>query len=72
MEHEDRAEQAEEQVEKLEDHSETVGDHIDEARRDLEQKEADTNVPGVQAPEEEEEGDRAGLDTAFDQEEDKQ
>ena len=71
MEHEDRAEQAEEQVEKLEDHSETVGDHIEEARRDLDQKEGDTNVPGVQAPEKEE-GDRAGADTAFDKEENKQ
>ena len=71
MEHEERAEQIEEQAEKLDDHSETVGDHIDEARRDLEQKEQDTNVPGVQAPEKEE-GDRTGLDSAFDQEEDKQ
>ena len=71
MKHEDEAERPEEQAEKLEDHSETVGDHIDEARRDLEQKEEDTNVPGVQAPEKEE-GDRAGLDSAFDQEEDKQ
>ena len=71
MEHEERAEQMDEQAEKLEDHSDTVDDRIDEARRDLEQKEQDRNVPGVQAPEKEE-GDRAGADTAFDQEEDKQ
>ena len=71
MKQEESAERMEEDAEKLEDQSETVGDHIDEARRDLEQKEQDTNVPGVQAPEKEE-GDRAGADTAFDQEEDKQ
>ena len=71
MKHEEPAEQMEEQAEKLEDHSEAVGDHIDEARRDLEQKEEDAQVPGVHAPEKEE-GDRAGLDSAFDQEEDKQ
>ena len=71
MKHDERAEQMEDQAEKLEDHSEAVGDHIDEARRDLEEKEQDTNVPGVQAPEKEE-GDRPGLDSAFDQEEDKQ
>ncbi len=71
MKNEEPAERMEEEAEKLEDHSDAVGDHIDEARRDLEQKKGDTNVPGVQAPEEEE-GDRAGADTAFDQEEDKQ
>ena len=68
---EEPADRMEEEAEKLEDHSEAVGEHIDEARRDLEQKEEDAQVPGVQAPEKEE-GDRAGLDTAFDQEEDKQ
>ena len=67
MKHDERAEQMEDQAEKLEDHSEAVEDHIDEARRDLEEKEQDTNVPGVQAPEKEE-GDRPGLDSAFDQE----
>jgi nitrogenase molybdenum-iron protein alpha/beta subunit len=69
MKREDQAEQMEEEVEALEDHSEAVGEDIDEARRDLEQKEEDTNVPGMQAPEEE--GERTGLDSASDEEEEK-
>ena len=71
MKHDEPAERMEEDAEKLEEHSEAVGEHIDEARRDLEQKEQDPQVPGVQAPEKEE-GERPGLDTAFDTEEDKQ
>ncbi len=71
MKHEEPTERMEEEAEKLEDASDAVGRHIDEAQRDLEQKEADTQVPGLHAPEKEE-GERAGADTSFDQEEDKQ
>ncbi len=71
MKHDEPAERMEQDAEKLEEHSEAVGRHIDEAERDLEQKEQDTRVPGLHAPEKEE-GERAGLDSAFDTEEDKQ
>ena len=71
MKHEEPAERMEQDAEKLEDASDAVSRHIDEAQHDLEQKEQDVQVPGLHAPEEEE-GERAGLDSAFDEEEDKQ
>jgi hypothetical protein len=56
--HEEDAERLEEQADRLEQHSDAVGDEIDEARREWEQKESASEVPGAQ-PEPDEENDRA-------------
>jgi hypothetical protein len=53
VEHEERAEHAEEELDKLDEHSEEIGEDIDEARREWEAKQDDPAVPGAQPAEDE-------------------